>query len=187
MNKLAAVIMTLLALSSCHRQATAEELSAYLADPEHGLVRKRTISDLTYTLSYIPEELFMLQSRGHNNTDSATYIYFVLRIKHQNGGQSPLKENVTNKKDYFNRQYYVQTKLRNDFSLMAGDKKLSCVFLNNEDNQNLLPEMKVLLAFYKPGSVGDMTLQYEDNLFGMGLIKFKFEKENIENIPQLKL
>jgi len=77
--------------------------------------------------------------------------------------------------------------LKEDFYLLANGQEIPCISVEYEDDHNMLDAMKVVLAFRKINKSDKVIIRYEDNLFGQGVLNFKFDSENITNIPDLKI
>lgn len=169
---------------SCRRTATLAEFKSYVADPENGLQRKKELSGLVFNMSYLPPEIL----REYNKeTNTSLYDYFVLRISAPSSGKPVIKSRSEDQDDYFNKLYYVQTKLQKDFVAEVNGVERPCVLLDYEEDHNILRDMKVVLVFDRSDKSGDIVIRYEDNLFGQGLINFRFKKEDLQSIPYLKI
>lgn len=189
MNKLKYIVL-LIALPffySCKKTLSKEELRTYILDPENGLCREKTISGLKFQLVYFPASLSQSYNSNSKNSGTSDYDYFILKIKSGQQNRSPLKTRSKSEKEYMNRLYYAQTQMKNDFIVRCGEKKYPCLSLEYEDDHNLAGEMKVIIAFRKMHSENDIVIEYEDNLFGQGIINFKFNNRTLTNIPDLKI
>lgn len=188
MNKTGALIWLTLSLinAACSSKVSEAELRDYIADPENGLVRTRQFDNLDLQLSFVPHVLFD-QGGWQTNERQEEYTYFLLKISEKASRRSPIKSGPrAEKSEYLNSLFYVQTKIQNDFILRANGVVHPCVFLNYEDDHNIVPGMTLLLAFPKVEPNTDWIIAYEDHLFGLGLINFKVEKESLIRIPTLK-
>lgn len=186
LKKVLSLLFFLSLITSCKDKMTYSELQVYISNPENGLSRKKELAGLNYTLSYLPEKL-LTKYKDPLTRKNNSFNYFILRIAFPDSKKSTLKKTSIDNADYLNKLYYVQTKIQKDFNLIVSGKKNPCVFLHHEEDHSILNDFKLIIAFDAPPENEDITIEYEDNLFGQGLINFKFKKEDLTTIPDLKI
>ena len=64
---------------------------------------------------------------------------------------------------------------------------MSCKLSHYSRNYNLTPTVDVTLMFGELDKNSDWRIIYKDTQFGLGTVKFIIRKEDINNIPLLKL
>jgi hypothetical protein len=75
------------------------------------------------------------------------------------------------------------------FKLIVGEEKVLPVIYHVDPSTGFSPNIDILVGF-PPSSVKDtqdLIFAIDNQLLGTGLIKFKFEKNKINNTPKLKI
>jgi hypothetical protein len=88
------LLLFFIVLSSCAKSFdTAEELTAYIADEDHGYQYKKTVNDVDYILQYRPTDLLVKQELPEKYTSKqvealrarySKYLYFNLSMSKNN-------------------------------------------------------------------------------------------------------
>jgi hypothetical protein len=109
------------------------------------------------------------------DSKSEEVVNYIFSIKNKNGQSDPIKvvsassEEMTQKFDYLNFQ------AQKDFGLVLdSNNKASCVLYHFEKTYGVSPDFHFNLCFLVPkGAVGKGDFEYFDNVFGLGIVKFK--------------
>lgn len=192
--------MLLLIVFSCNNSVLDKKgYVAYLQDEDNGFIHKVELEELAYTFQYRPSELMALQENtGMNKTqkdmrvkDLEGTLNFVVKIKTIKSNVPPLKYNISSLAEYNSRINYYMSAAQKDFNIRYGDVTLTPTAYSYETNYGLTPEDAIVLQFTLPNGekkiMHDILLSYNDRIFQNGIIKTKFSKTNLNNIPKLNV
>lgn len=179
----------------------------YLNDGENGLVKTKYVNGLELKIKYIPPrysaylELNNNPGAGKNQQDSLLQVYsnnltFMFTIgpdERKRTGTDIMLRNVASYKEYAERHFAMNFAMEEFITLEAGDKKYKPVLSSMENVYGLDPKRNILLVF-SPSEKGDRALftgekldfVYSDELFGLGVNHFVFNRKDIHNIPELE-
>ncbi len=172
------------------------EYVKWVQDKENGLHKIKTIEKITFDVQYKPYDFILLKElRGNSDSiqfnlrkrDLEGLEYFDLKLSLEN--QDLLKHGVTSPQEYQERLYYFSFDFQNDIQLFQGDTSYSCKLFHFERSYNLTTDKSFVLGFDKPvkGYQEDMVLRIDSRMLGVGTINIKFNKEDLQRIPELKL
>lgn len=192
------VVMLLLNACSKKKELSKEDYLHQITEPSGSISVSQDFKDISFTAKYRPLEemvLFNLKdsalTKESFDTISAKYSdmhYFTFTII-SNQDKEIIAHNNTNQNDYFMNLDYLVNSIQNDFYLLDGKDTLPCSMCHYERNYGISSKNNLNLAFEKKQKtvrpVNEMTLVYEDKMFQVGAVKFHFEKETIENLPEL--
>jgi len=192
------VMMTILIACDKNRSLSFRELYDYTKSEESGLYKEAVAGDFKYNATMLPYELLVAKRFGNSSsniskndylkevekTDSLIYISF--EISHTQSNKSPLRYGNSGKEQFYNKLYYIQAEIIKDFEIIVDGTSVPCLMANYEEDHNLLPVTRVLLAFSPTPVTSELILSYNDNLFGQGKIQFKYKASDINNTPILK-
>lgn len=163
------------------------------------LTNSKTINGINYSLRFVPAEILAIRNGLQNdNLDKKKYevelnklkdgLYFNFILSGDNNNK--VKNIIENKKKYMENLAYLSNEFQNSFKIIIDEKDtLYCSLSHFEAPSSIKPEFRFFLAFdLKNKKVkNEFTLEYNDELFGSGPIKFLYKNKNIEALPKLKL
>ena len=179
-----------------------QDYVAWIRDSENGLKRVKKIGDFTFTLLYKPKEyMACMEYQPHeldeHNLKSATESYselehFELRIEIDKSHGEVLKYGVNNREEYQDRITYYAFKANQDAKLILKNnehqKELDCVVHHWERTYDAGPVNIIQFAFKKDdSSEQDKVFVFDDKIFNTGRLKFKLRKEDLMNLPEIKV
>jgi hypothetical protein len=154
---------------------------------------------VSYTIQYKPVEWIVLNERGSKQITNQSFhsalaeykglIYFDLIIEPLTGGLSILNYNSNSIAEYNRRLDYYSFKMKEDLSVIIGQKTFPAV-LYNFINSHELSKRSVCLCAFDIGTSSTtegVTLRYDATAMGYGIIKIQIKGSDIEAIPQLNL
>lgn len=174
-----------------------QRYSAWLSDPENGLVQHRTFKDVELSLQYrSPEQLALNETRGDaRRSDFDTLVaqrrnahYFNLKLRALHASDL-LNAGATDPDAYFQRQYYFGSLVQDDLSLIIGSDTLPCALAHFERTYGAAPYNNLVVSFVdgaEDHANEDLRFVYEDRAFGLGRVQFIINKEDLSRIPALK-
>jgi len=145
----------------------------------------RTIDDIDYKATEIPLVYYLLQNAPKENIDSILKIRKKERIIEfdlEHIEEKNLLDKKYTKIDYESSVKYLSFTIKNDFTLITETQDtIKCLGVLFERNYKLTPYKRLLLYFDNVPEDKGITLIYNDQLFGNGLIKFNLSEFPINN------
>jgi hypothetical protein len=191
-----AVVFAVVLLPGCTNSLKAPDYILYLTNPAHGMYQELTINKYLFTIQYKPLDWMMLQD-FESSTANADELrkkyesssYFVLKIKGFGdadiaGSTADMKNNVS----ITPVQSYLNFGIQEDIYMVAGPDTLPCMAMHHEPYNAQTDINTFALAFEKPPCTDcDYSIIYSGNYFNNSLLKFYFRKEQLNQLPKLKL
>lgn len=186
--------ITILALliftfSSCRQDSMSPtDYLAWCDSKKSGLKIERTFDNISLSLLYKPIQFNRAMQLFRGDTSSvnlskedSSLIQFNLTIKSQTAEKNVLKLE-TDQKGYFERVNYFLQNAENDFKLIVGNREYPCVMCHFEPNYGLAPQNTLLLTFAtdKTRYDEDLTLIFNDQVFGNGIVEIKLNGSDIK-------
>lgn len=177
----------------------SKELSKneYINWVDKNLTKKKELKNISYELKYTPVEYKLLKNTNYTdknkfNNDIKDYKdsqYFTFKIMISDEKTSPMKYNLNTEQEYFARVEYLSFGIINDIYMIDDQDTLSCQLNYFERNYDLAPYIIESLTFELKNSnyKGDKLLIYNDRLFGNGIIKFRFNVEELKRTPKVNI
>lgn len=190
-------ILFIALLTSCFQEALSpNDYRSWVENKENGLWVAKELGDFEFSILYKPTEYIALlelnpdsineQKIEKSRKDLGDMQYFTLKIKAKHGNDL-LKTGVENDLQYFDRLNYLSAFMQEDIKLIEGSDTLPCKLFHMERNYGLAPYNNFVLGFAATKNENDKQVEIHDRVFGVGKVILKVSKEDIENIPQLKL
>jgi hypothetical protein len=187
-------------LSSCNNNSlNIQQYIAWKNSQSYNLKANHEKNDISFNVEFLPLDYMILQKNQFQPIDTANYrlnkkemdglLYFHLSVASVSGNKSPLnymgnpEENIA----------YLSFQLPKDFEMIIGKQNFPCVLHHFEQNYNLIQKLDILLGFEYPGFYSnhpidkDITIKYDDHVFGVGSIEFTIRGKVLSEIPKLKL
>ena len=174
------------------------EYVGWVRNPSNGLLRDKTIDDITFSAQYKPYEyIACIEEKTEQISDSLTkrkiaeldgMEYIDLKIALKDGQQELLKYNLLSKADYETRVKYFSFGMQNDISLVENGDTIPCSLFHFERAYDVTPYCTFLLGFVKKAkkNISDETLIFPDRTFHKGIVKLTFSKNDLDHIPKLR-
>lgn len=185
-------------LTASTRELLPGEYVQWVQDKENGLNKEKVVEDIIYTLQYKPQPYMVCVSeRTDDLQDSVLRAkqeelgdveYFELRIGLKSGQGELLKHGITSAGDYEKRVKYFAFEMQKDIKFVMGNDTLPCEMYHFERAYDIVPFSSFIIGFPRPKENGlqDMTFIVHDRIFQKGIIKFRFTRKELYNIPKLK-
>lgn len=172
------------------------ELIHWVENQENGLTQSKAINEFIFEAQYKPVDYVVsLEARKDDVTENEYQQlkseldglqYIDLTIGTNAGQGNALSGGIQNEDEYYQRLDYFVTYANQDIYLIQGQDTLWPQLYHFERNYGLAPSNTLLLGFEKGNSEEDRNLIIDDQVLGVGRVKFLFEKENINSTPNLK-
>ncbi|MBL1231533.1 MAG: hypothetical protein COA31_002330 [Flavobacteriales bacterium] len=182
--------------SCTQKELNVKDYLAWVNNPENGLKVSKEIKDYKIELFYKPAEYIAINEQKTTEIDTALFFqrikeikdfqYYTLKIESLKGTEM-MRTNISSEHEYSQRLQYFSDLVQYDLSLEENNDTLSCQLFHFERNYGVAPYNNIVLGFPKPTQESAKTLVFNDQMLGIGKIKLKIEKENIDNIPNIIL
>lgn len=200
-----------IALTSCKFRPseldTYKEYKTWLTDPENGLSKTKYVNGLKLTVKYLPTDYLVYQDlQGEGDikvVDSLRNRYkqshtFLLNIapdardKEMPQGASVMTRDIKDMEDYKLRSLIMNFDMQHYISIKNGELEFVPVLAEMENTYDLTKDRTIYLVF-SDNAKGDLLMGetldfiFEDEIFATGLNHFKFDAEDIREVPALKM
>lgn len=188
-----------LLFSACKNEVLPSELVGYVANPENGLHKIKTVGDLKVDLQYKPLAYMISNELRKNDIPQSAFQqraseldglqYYNLKLSVDQPGKDITNYEVYDDAAQQNRLYYLSFGMKQDISLVQGQDTLKPVLYHFERSFNLTKHRTFVVAFKEHDLEHqlDKTFVLESPELGTGPIKLKIQKDDLQNTPSLKL
>ena len=171
----------------------------WMKNNKNGLVKEKIINRLKYKVCFQPIDWLMLKSDkqlvmndqvSKIKKDYESVLTFTIDITDTSESYSMLRYELGHENEYYDRINYYSNIIQNDLYLVDGTDTLPCMFTHMEQTYNVSPINTITVEFVrkdKTKKYNDTWLVYNDRVFNSGILKFFFKKEDLNNIPELKI
>ena len=184
-------------LENTKRKISLNEFIKWYGNTENHLRKSKDISELRYTLSYMPaENMAFLElrseqydySRFQKTCESYSELtYFNLKIELPNGSGELIKHNLQTAAQYDSRVKYTSFEMQNDIYLIQGNDTLRPGLYQCERIFEVAPYLTASIAFdnEKFDKTKGLTIVFNDRLFEKGFIKFNYTNGQLIDVPTI--
>jgi hypothetical protein len=179
---------------------TPHEYKDWVKKETDHLHRKKEIEDLIFELRYKPVDNIIINENGEKELTDSLYkvkkseldgmYYFDLKISLKEGSGELLKYKLSSADEYLKRVNYFAFEMQSDINLKAGETIVPCDLFHFERAYDVAPYSIFLLGFNKKSidesKTKEITIEYHDNVFKKGIIKFTYTQNDLHNLPKLK-
>jgi len=192
-----------LLISCSNVAATSEDYYTYLEDEDNGVTRTKIISDIRIKTKFLPPEYLCYQelkvSENFVDRDSVLENYkynvtFLVSIGPSENAEEEFdvtKVGISNYDEFKERAMIMTFYMGEFFQLKTDNGTYTPVFCEMENVYGLTYDRKFNIVFTPQNkkdeliSSESMTLVYNDELFNTGLSRYKFNKEDLDEIPEI--
>lgn len=198
-SKLFFSLVAALTVVSCKRTTVVDAANyiKYVDNPDNGLIMTYTNDEkhLKITAQYKTPEYLAIKEIGTEAFQSDSILnlaagfeggyHFDFNVSSTELGYDAIKGKLA-PKEYLERITYMSGAIRNDFKLVIGMDTLPCSVCHFERTYNISPDNILMLVFpYEKPLEKDLTLLYDDKIFGIGKVSLEFKNKNIKDTPKL--
>jgi hypothetical protein len=196
----------LLLLISCKPSEIKDSKAyfSYLANPENGLVKEKTVAGVKYKLKYLPQDYLAYTTlfKNTNNTskekDSVIKLYdnsvtFMLTVgPDENENFDITRLGVSDYKEFAERIEALSFHLQESINLNVNNNTYKPVIARMENINALEKSRNFMIVFNSEKNTqkdlrnSEMCFSYHDQLFNTGTNKFIFKTSDIKAIPVFK-
>lgn len=204
-------ILLLVVTTSCTTKVESKEFLKWLSEEDNGLVKIKKSNGFEIKMKYLPpayfvsRELIALDLKNQTidkmavadsiKKEFSRNIYFLLHIDNDT---TIVRENadvmfrdIYNYGDYKSRIYKYNFDINEDIELLKNDKVYHPVLSSFENHYGLEGGRNLLLVFTPQkdesefSAISDLEVIFNDEELGIGTTHFRFDKSDIENIPEI--
>jgi len=147
----------------------------------------RYINTINYTATEVPIAYYILKDQGSDDLKKVDSIYEthkrerVLEIEFHHEEEKDLLMSEFTNRNYEEAVKYMAFAIQKDFTIVTSSQDtISCAGVQFERNFKVAPFKRALLYFGNINPEDQIQLIYNDELFGNGIIKFKFKETPIK-------
>ena len=190
-------IAGLFLLVSCTKSTLLpSDLIRWVENEENGLVQRQEFEHYFFEAKYKPiDYVVAIEGRtdqlsekkyGQLKSELEGLQYVDMNIGPLKQKGNALSAGLSSEEEYFERLDYFVTYAQQDIFMVQGQDTLYPKLYHFERNYGLAPKNTLLLGFEQVQQSGDRTVYIDDQILGVGRIKFLFEEEQINSTPTLK-
>jgi len=174
---------------------TAEELSQYISDPDHGLVQHAEANGYVMDVTYKPTDLLVQQEIGDQADEQnikaardkySKYYYFILSLSKNN--QEALHQS-NNFNQYSELTQTLSFRMNSFVNLTtSASDTISTSDFALDRTYGLSRSTSILFVFKKEKITDQSWVQFNLNEFGMGVgnQRFRFATKDLNGAPKIK-
>lgn len=178
---------------------SVEEFGDWSTKSEHKLTKSKDISDIRFSLSYLPAEILAHLELRNESYDLSKFqrilrnysemTYFNFRIEVIEGNGELLKYQLRSPAEYEARIRYLSFEMEKDVYLIQGKDTIHPGLLHFERIFEVAPFSNIMFAFDNKEFKKDLefTVVYNDRLFEKGFVKYYYKNNQLINIPTISV
>lgn len=188
-------------LFSCSKSTLQpSDFVQWVKNEENGLFKEKDVQVVKVAAQYKPVEYVISNEMRTNDIEKKDFDkrkkeleglqYFDIQLSINQPNYDVTNYNVFNEQDKEKRLKYLSFGLQNDIHLVDGRDTLPCLLYHFERSYDVKPHRTFVVAFENKDNSSknqDKTIVVDTPIFGIGPIKLKFRKEDLAQIPSIKL
>ncbi len=184
-------------LENTKSNVSLKEFVSWCSNPANQLNKSKDISELKYSLIYMPMETMAFLELRNQQYDYSKFqktcgnysemTYFNLRIELTSGNGELIKYNLKTPAQYEERVRYTSFGMQNDIYLVQGNDTLRPGLYQSERIFEVAPYMIASFGFdnKKFDNKKEITIVLNDQLFEKGFIKFNYKNGQLIDMPTI--
>lgn len=172
------------------------EYRKYIEKESNGLNQVKQIGDMHFQVQYCPTEYLLMKEFKTDDLSEQVVeerrkgneglLFFKLRIS-ADGSNDVLNYHLNSGDDYYARIQYLSYGFEEDIALLNERDTIFPALFHFERTYGIAPFADFMMAFETtPKADNDYQVVIDDRVFDTGILKFTFEKQDLQNIPNLK-
>ena len=189
------LIVSVFFLIGCNSKKTPSEYIRWVNNTENGLVKVKETNKTKLTCSYTPVEYVVLKQFKKGRIDTAIYNeeinainnmhHFILKFENHDG-TNLIKDVYSTKESFQQKSMYLSYDIKSDLKLVLGVDTSICALNHHERTYGNTPYEQILLSFPKlKPEVNELTLVFDDRVFGFNRVKFFFSIDDLKDVPNV--
>lgn len=195
--KIALLAITSFLFVACgNKEMKPSALIQWVESEESGLVQRQEFEHYFFEAKYKPLD-YVISIEGRTDDlseakystlkselDGLQYVDLNIGPLAQQG--NALSAGTESQEEYFERLDYFVTYAQQDIFMVQGADTLYPKLYHFERNYGLAPKNTLLLGFDQGAEAEDRQVYIDDQILGVGRVKFSFENSKINSTPTLK-
>jgi hypothetical protein len=179
----------------------------YIDDDNNGFISERNNGSVIYSMKYLPPAYSIIRDKMRNGeniqegetekeiSDIQSVYSFLFEVKEENG-EDILKYGVLSTEQYRERLAILDVYCAGLFSLNLNEKSITCNHAQFEQTYGAAPYCRIDLFFAADSLCkmcqtsgnysADLVVEFDDLIWGAGKLKFRFDKDKLNNMPKIK-
>ena len=188
-------------LFSCSKSTLQpSDFVQWVKNEENGLFKEKSVQAINVAAQYKPIEYVIANEMRTNDIQKKDFDkrkeeleglqYFDIQLSINQPNYDITNYNVFNEQDKDERLKYLSFGLQNDIHLVDGHDTLSCLLYHFERSYDVKPHRTFVVAFENKEETKkqqDKIVVVDSPIFGTGPIKLKFRREDLGQLPSMKL
>jgi len=203
---IATFLVFMICFLSCKKTEILDikEYLNYLADPENGLVKEKTVAGVKIKVKYLPEDYLVYNIVKEMSNVEQTYkdsiaksfqnsVTFMLNIGPAENEEFDItRVDVSNYEEFAKRIENMAFNAQDWITVCVNKKEYHPDIVRLENINALEKSRNFIVVFNSTKNTEndfrkqDMILSYDDELFDTGVSKFLFKAEDIIDLPAFK-
>lgn len=168
-----------------------EQLIKYIFSEESGMRKEIVVNDQKMIIQYLPGKYWEANELANNrnkNIASDSFAVFRIYFSNQKETQSLSRYTSSSKAEYLDRLQYLDGDARYDFLFKQGNDTLLPALFHYERTYDIVPFDCVNLTFpYSTNSNDEFIVEYHDNMFSFGIVKYQISSKKLSKIKNIEL
>ncbi len=197
LHKWLGISMLIMSLVGCgEKSLDAKKYVAWVKNKENGLNKTTEIGNYVFEVQQKPSEYIVVNEFKGNTTDKNKIlkrvqeiddlVYFDLKISLKDGGDF-LEKTSVDQPDYYQKLYYLSFEFQKEIKLEENGELKDCILYHFEKSYDLKGIRTFVLGFKKSKTASDKTLVIDSKFLESGIVKIKFNKELLQELPELSI
>lgn len=197
MHKVIYILIPVLLFSCSPDTLSLKEFDRWINDPSHGLTVSKELPACVVDVQLQPAEYvackqnLMFKKINDSLVSSANNNSIVIKwkIRLKQSSQDILSSGIFDPYTYDDLVSYFSFYVSNDIEIKYAQQEINCMHHNFERTYGLSPYVVFTSTFELPESEyfsDDIVFTFRAEKIGLGILHFKFDKDNLNNIPEIK-
>jgi len=191
------IAFTFMFLISCSKEEMQpSDLIRWVENSENGFIQRQEFEHYFFEAKYKPTDYVISIEGRTDHLSEEKYAelkgeleglqYVDLTIGPLTTQGNALSGGIENQDEYFERLDYFVTYANQDIFMVQGKDTLMPKLYHFERNYGLAPKNTLLLGFDQGEKGKDRNVYIDDQILGVGRVKFLFKNKTIQSTPTLK-
>lgn len=196
------LLMLWFLMTNCqHDLKDMKSVYGWINDPDHGMVKTKTVEGIKITVKYLPAEFLALKEAREGHADRQTYdsllkVYtashtFLLSIAstEKGGEQDPMYQDLENYSEYKERALTMNFDMNEYVSIKTSTQEFRPVLTSMENTYSLKGQRNIYMVFTDETAEtelmkdDELDFVFNDEIFQTGVNHFIFNQNDLRSMP----
>jgi hypothetical protein len=194
------VLLAGLAFTGCGKKELVPlDYVAWVEDSSNGLRETKVFGEIEVTAQYKPAEYVVAIEQRQTELDTKVLLkrkedmkglrHYMIRFSTVDKSKDFMKYDIASEEEYYAKQNYLSFGFQQDIALVEDGDTLPCVLFSCVRNYGISPNVDFAVAFESKRNTEEpagQVLIINDQVVGVGTMKFSISKETIKSIPTIR-